>query len=271
MSLTPNPAEGRLRLEARHEQYGRAGFGTYRALLQDREVGRYHRPLFGPYAELREQLGPVRVGLDVFAGGLVDPTRGLAATPAHEELRATGGSLYYLGGGAVAEGSELVRVEVRDGVTGLPLGEQHLIRGRDYDIDYLAGRILLARPLSFLAGAPLLRTDALTEGPEPVLVVDYAALHPGDPRDSVGGEAWARWRDSTVGLSAVRERGWGLPSSCCRGGARRSWGATRSSPSRRQPGPRGGVGRVRRVGRRRPVLPPPGGHEGRPRRRGGPA
>ncbi|WP_407926990.1 flagellar motor protein [Corallococcus silvisoli] len=211
VSLTPNPSEGRLRLEARHEQYGRAGFGTYRALLQDREVGRYHRPLFGPYAELREQLGEVCVGLNMFAGGLVDPTRGLAAVPAHEELRATGGSLYYLGGGAVAEGSELIRVEVRDGVTGLPLGEQHLMRGRDYDIDYLAGRILLARPLSFLAGASLLRTDALTQWPEPVLVVDYAVLRTGDPRDSVGGEAWARWRGSTVGLAAVRERRMGAP------------------------------------------------------------
>ncbi|RKH88248.1 flagellar motor protein, partial [Corallococcus sp. AB045] len=225
VSLTPNPAEGRLRLEARHEQYGRAGFGTYRALIQDREVGRYHRPLFGPYAELREQLGPVSVGLDAFAGGLVDPTRGLAATPAHEELSATGGSLYYLGGGTVAEGSELVRVEVRDGVTGLPLGEQHLIRGRDYDIDYLAGRILLARPLSFLIGTSLLRTDALSEAPEPVLVVDYAVLHTGDPRDSVGGEAWARWRDSTVGLAAVRERRLGAPFQLLSGrGQTKLWG-----------------------------------------------
>ena len=211
VSLTPNPAEGRLRLEARHEQYGRAGFGTYRALQQDREVGRYHRPLFGPFAELQKQVGELRVGVDVFAGGLVDPTRGLAATPAHEELRATGGSLYYLGGGTVAEGSELVRVEVRDGVTGLPLGEQHLIRGRDYDIDYLAGRILLARPLSMLTGTSLLRTEALTQAPEPVLVVDYAVLHSGDPRDTVGGEAWARWRDSSVGLAAVRERRMGTP------------------------------------------------------------
>ncbi|WP_368738463.1 flagellar motor protein [Corallococcus exiguus] len=225
VSLTPNPAEGRLRLEARHEQYGRVGFGTYRALLQDREVGRYHRPLFGPYAELREQLGPVSVGLDAFAGGLVDPTRGLAATPAHEELLATGGSLYYLGGGIVAEGSELVRVEVRDGVTGLPLGEQHLIRGRDYEIDYLAGRILLARPLSFLIGASLLRTDSLTETPAPVLVVDYAVLHTGDPRDSVGGEAWARWRDSTVALAAVRERRLGAPFQLLSGrGQTKLWG-----------------------------------------------
>lgn len=211
LSLTPNPSGGRLRVEARHEQYGRAGFGTYRALQQDREVGRYHRPLFGPYAEVEKQLGELRVGVDAFAGGLVDPTRGLAAVPAHEELRATGGSLYYLGGNTVAEGSELVRVEVRDGVTGLPLGEQHLIRGRDYDIDYLAGRILLARPLSMLTGASLLRTDALTQAPEPVLVVDYAVLRSGDPRDTLGGEAWARWRDSSVGLSAVRERRQGAP------------------------------------------------------------
>ncbi|WP_208726204.1 flagellar motor protein, partial [Corallococcus terminator] len=211
LSLTPNPSGGRLRLEARHEQYGRAGFGTYRALQQDREVGRYHRPLFGPYAEVEKQLGELRVGVDAFAGGLVDPTRGLAAIPAHEELRATGGSLYYLGGNTVAEGSELVRVEVRDGVTGLPLGEQHLIRGRDYDIDYLAGRILLARPLSMLTGSSLLRTDALTQAPEPVLVVDYAVLRSGDPRDTVGGEAWASWRDSSVGLSAVRERRQGAP------------------------------------------------------------
>ncbi|WP_223645605.1 flagellar motor protein [Corallococcus sp. EGB] len=225
VSLTPNPTEGRLRLEVRHEQYGRAGFGTYRALLQDREVGRYHRPLFGPYAELQEQVGPVRVGLDMFAGGLVDPTRGLSATPAHEELSATGGSLYYLGGASISEGSELVRVELRDGVTGLPLGERHLIRGRDYDIDYLAGRILLARPLSFLTGTPLLRTDALTQAPAPVLVVDYAVLHTGDPRDSVGGEAWARWRDTNVGLSAVRERRLGAPFQLLSGrGQTKLWG-----------------------------------------------
>ncbi|CAM3130858.1 flagellar motor protein [Corallococcus soli] len=225
VSLTPNPAGGRLRLEARHEQYGRAGFGTYRALQQDREVGRYHRPLFGPYAELEKQVGELRVGVDLFAGGLVDPTRGLAATPAHEELRATGGSLYYLGGGSVAEGSELVRVEVRDGVTGLPLGERHLLRGRDYDIDYLAGRILLARPLSMLTGASLLRTDALTQAPEPVLVVDYAVLQSGNPRDTVGGEAWARWRESSVGLGAVRERRQGAPFQLLSGRGRTRVGA----------------------------------------------
>lgn len=211
-SLVSNPAEGRLRVEARHDTYGRAGLGTYRALLGDGEVGRYHRPLFGPYAELVTGEGAsLRVGLDAFAGSLADPTRRLASVPAHEEFPATGGSLYFLGAPSVAEGSELLRVELRDGVTGLPLGERHLVRGRDYEIDYLSGRILLARPLSLLEGASWLRTGALTDAPEPVLVVDYAALRTGDARDAVGGEAWAEWGGARVSLSAVRERRDGAP------------------------------------------------------------
>jgi hypothetical protein len=228
VSLTPNAPEGRLRLEARHEQYGRAGLGTYRALLHDREVGRYHRPLFGPYVELKTEQAEdtqARAGVDAFGGSLADPSRLLAAVPAHEELRATGGSLYYLGAVSVAEGSELVRLEVRDGVTGLPLAERHLVRGRDYDIDYFSGRILLARPLSFLAGESWLRTGAPTEAPEPVLVVDYAALRPADARDTAGGEVWAEWRGARLGLGAVREGREGKPYTLYTGRASAAVGA----------------------------------------------
>ena len=192
-TLAPNASEGRLRVEARHEAFGRAGLGTYRALMAEGEMGRYHQPLFGPFAELKTEAGPVRVGVNAFAGSLADPTRGLATRPAHEELQATGGSLYFLGATAIAEGSELLRVELRDGLTGLPLAEQHLVRGKDYEIDYLAGRIFLARPLSFMTGGPWLRTDALTTAPEPVLVADYAAIELSGSRDSAGGEAWAEW------------------------------------------------------------------------------
>ncbi|PTL85246.1 flagellar motor protein [Vitiosangium sp. GDMCC 1.1324] len=211
VGLTPNPAEGRLRLEVRHEQLGRVGLGTYRAYQSEGEVGRYHRPLFGPFAELAAELGRVRAGVKAFAGGLADPTRTLSALPAYEELRGTGGSLYYLGSAPVAEGSELLRVELRDGVTGLPLAERHLIRGRDYEIDYTAGRVLLARPLSFIAGEPLLRTEPLTAAPEPVLTVQYAVLQSASPADSAGGEAWAEWKEGRVSVSAVREQRQGAP------------------------------------------------------------
>ncbi|WP_443094063.1 flagellar motor protein [Myxococcus landrumensis] len=229
VSLTPNPTESRLRVEARHAEFGRAGLGTYRALIQDREVGRYHRPFFGPYAELRssddsDDTRP-RVGVDAFGGALSDPTRGLSAVPAHEELRATGGSLYYLGAVSVAEGSELLRVEVRDGVTGLPLAERHLVRGRDYDIDYFAGRILLSRPLSFLAADAFLRTDLVTQSPEPVLVADYAALRAASTEDSGGGEVWAEWAGLHLGLAGVREGREGRPYTLYSGRASASVGA----------------------------------------------
>ncbi|ATB40409.1 flagellar motor protein [Cystobacter fuscus] len=205
VGLTPNPAESRLRLELRHDSLGRVGLGTYRARWEEGEVGRYHRPLFGPYAELAAQLGPVRAGVKGFAGGLADPLRAIAAQPAYEELRATGGSLYYLGSVPMAEGSEVLRVELRDGLTGLPLAERHLVRHRDYDIDYVSGRILLARPLSFVSGEALWSAAAPTAAPEPVLCVEYAVLRSGAPTDAVGGEAWAEWKGGRVSVSAVRE------------------------------------------------------------------
>ncbi|ATB34376.1 flagellar motor protein [Melittangium boletus] len=225
VGLTPNPTESRLRLEARHERLGRVGLGTYRAVREDGEVGRYHRPLFGPYAELAAELGRVRAGVKAYAGGLSDPLRAIASMPAYEELRATGGSLYYLGASPMAEGSELVRVELRDGLTGLPLAERHLVRGRDYDIDYVAGRILLAKPLSFLAGEPLLRTEPLTASPEPVLCVEYAVLRSGSPADAVGGEAWAEWKGGRVSVAAVREPSGGKAYQLLSGNARTRLGA----------------------------------------------
>jgi hypothetical protein len=211
LSLAPNAAEGRLRLEARHEQLGRMGLGTYRALLAQGEVGRYHNPIFGPFAELKTEAGPLRAGVDAFAGSLADPVRGVASRPAHEELTATGGSLYFLGSSSIVEGSELLRVELRDGLTGLPIAERHLVRHRDYEIDSFTGRILLARPLSALAGTGWLHTEALTAAPEPVLVADYAVLELASKRDAVGGEAWAEWGGARLALAGVRERRIGAP------------------------------------------------------------
>ena len=67
--------------------------------------------------------------------------------------RATGGSLYYLRYGFVAEGSERLRIVVRDRDTGMLLLERELVRNRDYSIDYQAGRVLLAEPLASTAGS----------------------------------------------------------------------------------------------------------------------
>jgi hypothetical protein len=208
VTVDPNPAEGLLRLEARHESLGRLGFGTYRARMEDAEVGRFQREIFGPYADVAVPLGPVTVEASGFyTPGVVDPLRGVATAPGHDELEATGGSLYYLGQTGLARGSESVRVELRDGLTGVPLGERHLVRGRDYEIDWAAGRLLLARPLSFVEGAPLLRSDALTASPRQVLVVDYERLLlAGTPRMTGGGEAGLSVGPVRLSAGAVRER-----------------------------------------------------------------
>ena len=65
---------------------------------------------------------------------------GFAADPGtvagRDELRGTGGSLYFLRHQDVLEGSERVRIETRDKDSGLVLGVKNLTPVLDYDIDY---------------------------------------------------------------------------------------------------------------------------------------
>ncbi|HLT30625.1 MAG TPA: flagellar motor protein [Myxococcaceae bacterium] len=207
--LTPNPAEGRLRLLLEHDALGELGMGTHRFVLDGSEVGRVHRPMFGPHLRVETPLaGQLSIHGEVAGDlGLGDPLRGLGTRRMHEVLRATGGSLYLLRAPGIVEGSEQVRIEVRDGVTGLPLAERHLVRGRDYELDARAGRILLARPLSFLAGPLPLSALPFTVEPEPVLAVDYAVLELGrEASTSIGGEVGATFHGAGVGVGGIVER-----------------------------------------------------------------
>ena len=216
VTTATNPAEGRIRFEARSDTLGTVGFGTHRASFADSETGRYQRELFGPYVDLHTAASSnAQAGVRAFFDpALGDPTHSLGLVPAHEELRATGGSLYYLGGKAVSAGSEVVRVEVRDGLTALPIRELHLARGRDYEIDYKSGRILLSRPLSFVLGEGPLRAEPPTSNPEPVLVVDYERLNSGDEpgrpldgRQVAGGEVWGSIGPARASVGALHEVG----------------------------------------------------------------
>lgn len=67
--------------------------------------------------------------------------------------RATGGSLYYMRHSSVAEGSERVRVVVRDRDNGMVVSERILERNIDYTVDYPGGRILLIEPLASTASS----------------------------------------------------------------------------------------------------------------------
>ncbi|MBK7858700.1 MAG: flagellar motor protein [Archangiaceae bacterium] len=174
-SVYPNASESRLRVELSREGVGRLGFGSYRAWLgEGAEIGRFHRATTAAYLEARTP-DDARFGASLrgfYAPPAADPVGGLSRQPAHDRFEATGGSLFYLSSQAI-EGSEAVRVELRDGVTGLPIGERHLTRGVDYSIDAVQGRILLARPLWSFEGGSTFAAAPPTALVRPVLWVDY--------------------------------------------------------------------------------------------------
>ena len=102
---------------------------------------------------------------------------GFAAEPGtvagRDELRGTSGSLYFLRRQDVLQGSERVRIEVRDKDSGLVLSAKNLTPVVDYDIDYLQGRLLLSRPLPATADDSLeVHSDSLS-GHSVFLVVRY--------------------------------------------------------------------------------------------------
>lgn len=193
-SVAPNASDSRLRLEIAREGIGRIGYGSYRAWLgAGSEIGRFHRAATAVYLDVHT---PETAAFGVGARGFyappgADPVQGLARAPAHERFEATGGSLYYLSGQAV-EGSEAVRVELLDGVTGLPVGERHLTRGVDYSIDPVQGRILLARPLSMFETVNRTTAQPLSSGAVPVLWVDYERPVTGGGGRVAGGEVRGR-------------------------------------------------------------------------------
>lgn len=194
-AVASNPGEGRVRLEVSREGVGSVGYGSRRAWFGDSEVGRFHRSLTAGYLDVRTPDSAVVQGR---ATGFASPStgapeQGLSRAQAHDRLEATGGSLYFLPHGEVVQGSELVRVEVRDGLTGLPLAERHLRRGVDYSIDYASGRILLAQPLSLFAGASLLRSEALSSWGQAALLVDSEYLVAGPGESVVGGAVEGRF------------------------------------------------------------------------------
>jgi len=198
--ITENPAGARLRAEVSREGVGRLGFGSYRAVQgADAEVGRMHRSLTAAYLEAQTpQELIVRGGVRGFyAPNAADVVLGQSLRQRHDRFEPTGGSLFYLSAMA-AEGSERVRIEYLDGITGLPIGERHLRRGVDYSIDNRQGRILLSRPLWAFDGDTGASAASPTASRQAVLWVDYETVVAAAPDGrALGGEV-------TLGAGPVR-------------------------------------------------------------------
>jgi len=163
------PTLGKFYLKAsRGENYGL--WGNFKVDYLGNEMAQVDRGLYGANAHYASQattsFGERKAGVDGFAA---DP----GTVPSFEDLRGTGGSLYFLHHQDILTGSERVRIEIRDKDSHIVTGSVDLRPGIDYDIDYLQGRVLLSEPLSSTAADNLLvRTSGLS-GDEAYLVARY--------------------------------------------------------------------------------------------------
>ena len=129
------PTMGKFYVKLKKEEtYGL--WGNFKIGYTDNDLAHVDRGLYG--ANLHYQpLDTTSFGEPRF---LVD---GFAADPGtvagRDEFLGTNGSLYFLRRQDILEGSERVRVEVRDKDSGMVLGVKNLTPLLDYDIDYLPG------------------------------------------------------------------------------------------------------------------------------------
>jgi hypothetical protein len=146
--------------------------GNFKSQIEGVELFSYDRAFYGLQLDFKRAfVKGYDTGVKVFAS-----RDGEIQQHAHVELRGTGGSIYYLKHEEVLEGSEKVRVVVRDRDTGMELFSTYRSRYSDYTVEYRQGRILLKSPLPSVADASFLVQNNLAtvlNGHPIYLVVDY--------------------------------------------------------------------------------------------------
>jgi uncharacterized repeat protein (TIGR01451 family) len=146
--------------------------GNYALNLSDTELSAYHRTLYGGRIAY-ESLSRTRYGAPDSRVVLFGAEQ--RHVHARNELRAVGGSIYYLRHRDVIEGSEQIALVVRDKNTGLILSRDPQRRNRDYTIKYPEGRVVFRRPItSVVLDGTLVDQDLLSGNPV-YIQVDYEA------------------------------------------------------------------------------------------------
>jgi hypothetical protein len=144
--------------------------GNYPLQYTDTELAAYQRTLFGGqvlYQSVsRTKYGQPDTIIAVFASEV-------RQVHVRDQLRATGGSIYFLSHQDVIEGSEQVTLELRDKDTGLILSRVTQRQNIDYTIKYEEGRILFNRPVSSIMEDSRLVDQALLSGNPVFIQVDY--------------------------------------------------------------------------------------------------
>lgn len=175
-------------------------FGNFNTGITGNEYAQYNRALYGGAVNLRSngttQLGEATSQLKAFASEA-------QTAYGHSSFLATGGSLYYFKHTDLLPGSDRLVVEVRDPTTGRVENRVELLRGADYDIDSLQGRVILTRPLAQIARegmTGITRTQPL-DGYEQILLADYEYVPSGVSLDEITtGVRGRHWFGDHVGV-----------------------------------------------------------------------
>lgn len=177
--------------------------GDYPLSLSDTELAPYRRTLYGGRfayrSASRTSLGDPDTELVVF---------GAEVKYAHvrDEIRGTGGSLYYLSRRHVVEGSEEVTVVVRDKNTGLLLSSERQRRNLDYVVKYEEGRVMFQRPISSVVPGGSIVDQATLQGNPVTVLVDYEVALDAFEKTASGGRVRRRLGDRvSVGGTYVQD------------------------------------------------------------------
>lgn len=145
-------------------------WGSFKTAFTDTELSTYDRTLSGlkihHETKTTTKYGDAKRGFSGFAAKSEHKAD-------HNEFVSTGGSLYYLRNRLVIQGSEKLRVEVRDKVSDMPLASVDLTEGSDYEIDYEQGRILLNKPLDAFVPSDVQFSNDMVAGNDVFLIADY--------------------------------------------------------------------------------------------------
>ena len=163
------PTQGRFYLKVEKDD-SHVLWGNFSTQITGTEFAHLDRGLYGAVGDFRSKKTTSQ-------GERVTHVTGFAADPgtiaAREEFRATGGSVYFLNRQDLSIGSERVRVEIRDKVSGLVVETRDLRPQEDYDVDYIQGRILLSDPLQSTTRDNQVVRDGALSGDDVFVVVRY--------------------------------------------------------------------------------------------------
>jgi uncharacterized repeat protein (TIGR01451 family) len=163
------PTSGKFYVKWQQEKnYGM--WGNFDIAYLDNSLAHVDRGLYGANVNYETEsataFGEKRFAVNLFAA---EP----GTLAGRDEFLGTGGSLYYLRRQDILTGSERLRIEVRDAVSGLVVGVKNLSYGLDYDIDYIQGRIMLSEPLSASTASSMLVDSRDFGGNDVYLVARY--------------------------------------------------------------------------------------------------